>query len=111
MQKDDPLEILKVKKENAHVYKMPPMSTSEGHMVDDFKELIFRGDIKITIRGEQCIVYFINPDSSVFLVSIIDENIDKHIIRAVGSTRYFTLRAMTPEGIPGYYGVGMYITM
>lgn len=102
---DDSIELTKLNKENAHVYNLPPISTSIGHTVDDFQELIFRGDMKITIKGELCIVYFLNPDKTVFLISIINSDIDQFIKPASGSTRYYTLLAMTPEGKQSIYGV------
>ncbi len=102
---DDTIEIMKLRKENAHVYKLPPMTSSQGHTTDDFKELIFRGDVKITTKGDLCICYFLNPDQSVFLISVIEKDIEKFIQPAVGSTRYYTLRAMTPTGESGIYGI------
>jgi hypothetical protein len=53
---NDQIEVTKLLKENAHVYKLPPMSSSVGHVVDDFKDLIFRGDMKITVKGNLCIL-------------------------------------------------------
>ena len=102
---DDSIEIMKLRKENAHVYKLPPMTSSQGHTTDDFKDLIFRGDVKITVKGDLCICYFLNPDQSVFLISVIDKDIEKYIQPAVGSTRYYTLRAMTPQGESSIYGI------
>lgn len=99
------LEIMKLRKENAHVYKLPPMTSSKGHTVDDYTDLIFRGNMKITTKGDLCIVYFLNPDETVYLVSIINKDIDKYITQTQGSTRYFTLKAMSPQGEPGLYGV------
>lgn len=100
------LEILKLTKDDAHVYKMPPMSSSEGHTTDEFKDLIFRGKMKIFIKGEFVIVYFLNENNTVFLVSFVDENIEKCVTRARDSTRYFSLRAMNNMGEAGIYGLG-----
>lgn len=105
MEFEDQIEITKLSKDNVHVYKLPPMSSSVGHVVDDFKDLIFRGDMKITVKGNLCVVYFLNEDKSIFLISIINENIEQFVQEASGSTRYFTLKAMTVEGVPGIYGV------
>ena len=104
---EENLEILKLTKDDAHVYKIPPMSSSEGHTTDEFKELIFRGKMKMFIKGNFVIVYFLNENNSVFLVSIVDENIDNYITRARDSTRYFSFRAMNDKGEGGYYGLGI----
>ena len=59
-EEDDALEILKLKKENVHVFKLPPMSSSEGHIASDFMELIFKGQMKMSLKGEHMIIYFLN---------------------------------------------------
>ncbi len=100
------LDILKLTKDDAHVYKMPPMSSSEGHTTDEFKDLMFRGKMKMFIKGPFVIIYFLNENNSVFLVSFVDENIEKYVTRARDSTRYFSLRAMNEKGEAAYYGLG-----
>jgi hypothetical protein len=105
-EQDDELEILKLKKDDAHIYKLPPMSSSEGHTTGDFIDLQFRGKMKMTIKGAYCIVYFLNDDGSIFLVSIIDENIDRYIVRCKDSTRYFSIKALNEKMVPSWYGLG-----
>ena len=104
---DDPLEIFKMSKEDAHVYKLLPMSSSEGYSSEDFTELIFRGKMKMTVKGEYMIVYFLNKDNSIFYVCIIEENMDLTVSRARDSTRYFGLKAMNNLGVPAYIGLGI----
>ena len=103
---DENLEILKLTKDDSHIYKMPPMSSSEGHTTDEFKDLIFRGKMKMFVKGPFVIIYFLNENNTVFLVSFVDENIEKYVTRARDSTRYFSLRAMNDKGEAGYYGLG-----
>lgn len=105
MMADDTIEIQKLRKENAHVYRMPPMTSSSGHTLDDYSELIFKGNMKITVKGDFCIVYFLNPDESIFLISIINQDIEKYVLQTHGSTRYFTIKAMTPDKVVGVYGL------
>lgn len=105
---EDALEILKMTKDDAHIFKLPPMTSSEGHNVDDFQELIFKGKLKMTLKGEFMIIYLINPDNTVFLFSIVSENIDLSVTKAKGSSRYFTIKAINDKGIPSYVGLGMY---
>lgn len=106
---NESLEILKLTKDDAHIYKMPPMSSSEGHTTDEFRDLIFRGKMKMFVKGPFVIIYFLNENNTVFLVSFVDENIDKYVTRARDSTRYFSLRAMNDKGEAGYYGLGTII--
>jgi len=107
-EEDQSLEILKLTKDDAHVYKMPPMSSAEGHTTDEFKDLVFRGKMKIFIKGNFVIIYFLNENNTVFLVSFVDENIDKYVTRARDSTRYFSFRAMNEKGEAGIYGLGKF---
>jgi len=103
---EENLEILKLTKDDAHVYKLPPMSSSDGHTTDEFKDLMFRGKMKMYVKGPLVVIYFLNENNTVFLVSFVDENIDKYVTRARDSTRYFSLRGMNDKGEAGYYGLG-----
>jgi hypothetical protein len=105
-EEDENLEILKLTKDDAHVYKMAPMSSSEGHTTDEFRDLIFRGKMKMFFKGNFVIIYFLNENNTVFLVSFVDENIEKYVTRARDSTRYFSFRAMNDQGVAGFYGLG-----
>jgi len=105
---ENALEITKVKKDDAHVYKLPPMKTSEGHTTEDFSNLIFRGKMRMAIKDKFMLIYFYNSDGSVFLVSIIDENIEKYVIKVNGSSRYFTLKVFNKEGKLDFYGLGKF---
>jgi hypothetical protein len=105
---EDPLEIFKLSKDDAHLYKILPMSTSEGHTTNDFTDLIFRGKMKMTIKGEFVIIYFLNPTNTVAYVCLVNENVDKCVNRCKDSVRYFALRAMTEKGEPVYLGLGIF---
>lgn len=102
---DEALEFLKLKKEHAHVFKLPPMSSSEGHVANDFVELIFKGTMKMTLKGEMMIIYFLNPNNTVFLVSLIDENVERFVIPVRDSVRYFSIKAINDKGQAGWYGL------
>ncbi len=103
---EDDLEILKLKNERVHVFKLSAMSSSDGHTTSDFVDLIFKGMMKITIKGDYMIIYFLNQDNTIFVVSLIDENLDRFMIPCKDSSRYFSLRAMDAKGVPGWYGIG-----
>jgi hypothetical protein len=105
---DDILEMLKLTKDDAHLYKIPPMSSSEGHTTDEFKELIFRGKMKMFFKGDFVIIYFLNANNTVFMVSFVQEDIDKFVTRARDSTRYFSLKGINEKGEGGYYGLGSF---
>ena len=106
---EDNLEILKLKKENVHVFKLPPMSSSAGHVASDFVDLVFKGIMKMTLKGESMIIYFLNPNNTVYLVSLIDENVNRFVLDVTGSSRYFSIRAINEQGMASWYGVGKYI--
>ena len=104
---DDPLEIFKLSKEDAHVYKLLPMSSSEGYTSEDFVELVFRGKMRVSVKGENLFVYFINKDNTVAYASMVNENIDQCVMRTRDSTRYFGMRAVNDKGMPCYIGLGI----
>jgi hypothetical protein len=108
---DETLEIFKLTKEDAHLYKNVPMATSEGYLTPDFLEedLIFRGKLKISIKGEFALIYFINNNNTIAYVCLINEDIDKCVHRYKNSTRYFVLKVMNDKGIPMYVGLGISI--
>ena len=108
---DEELEINKLKKDDAHVFKIPPMSSSRGHTANDFQDenLIFRGKMVINQKGKNLLVVFINNDNTIFTAACIDENIEKHVLRAIDSTRYFSLKVFMNDG-PKWVGVGMLST-
>ena len=82
------------------------MSSSEGYTTSDFVDLIFKGTMKMTVKGEYMIIYFLNPDNSIFLVSIMDQNIERFMLETKDSVRYFAIKAMNSTGFPSWYGIG-----
>ncbi len=106
-EEDEAYEINKLKKDDAHVFKLPPMSSSRGHTTTDFQDenLIFRGKMLINQKGDNLIIAFINKDNTIFTAACLDENIDRHIVRATDSTRYFSLKVVMQDG-PKWVGVG-----
>jgi hypothetical protein len=105
-EEDDDLEILKLKKEHAHVFKLPPMSSSEGHVASDFVDLIFKGTMKMTLKGEHMLIYFLNNDNTIFLVSVVDNNVDRYVVPVRDSSRYFSIKAINDKGQAAWYGIG-----
>ena len=105
-QEEDQLEILKLKQENVHVFKLSSMSSSEGYTTSDFVDLVFKGPMKMVVKGDHMIIYFLNPNSSIFLVSIMDENFEKFMLEVKDSVRYFAIKAINETGFPSWYGIG-----
>ena len=103
---EEEIEILKLRKEDAHIFELPPMSSSEGHCAEDFKELIFRGEMKMFLKGDLMIIYFYNADKTIFRACVTDFNIDRIVTRAKNSSRYFTLKVINPDGTPAFVGLG-----
>ena len=104
MEKEDDIEILKLRDANLHVFELPPMTSSKGHTTSDFQKLIFKGMMKMTIKGKFMYIFFLNEDNSIFIVSIVDKNYEKYLLNT-DSSRYFSLRAMNPQGVPNWYGI------
>ena len=101
---EDELEILKHRDPNVHVFELPPMTSAKGHVASDFNKLVFKGMMKMTVKGKYMFIYFLNPNNTIFIVSIVDKNYEKFIINT-DSSRYFSVRAMNPEGKPSWYGI------
>ncbi len=80
MEKEDELEILKLRDPNVHVFSLPPMTSSKGHTTSDFTNLVFKGMMKMTVKGQYMFIYFLNPDNTIFIVSIVDANYEKFIL-------------------------------
>ena len=104
MEKEEEFEILKLRDPNVHVFELPPMTSAKGHLASDFNKLIFKGMMKMTVKGEYMYIYFLNPNNTIFLVSIVDSNYEKFVL-PTDSSRYFSLRAMNTQGIPNWYGL------
>ena len=111
LEEENDLEILKLKKESVHVFKLPPMSSSEGHVASDFIDLIFKGEMKMTLKGDHMIVYFLNPNNTIFLVSLVDENVERIVIPVRDSSRYFSIKAINEQGLANWYGIGIQIKL
>jgi hypothetical protein len=103
MNDEDEFEILKHRDPNVHVFELPPMSVN-GHSATDFQKLIFKGQMKMTCKGEYMFIYFLNEDNTTFLVSIVNENYEKLIFNT-DSSRYFSIKAMNAEGKKDWYGL------
>ena len=104
MEKEEEFEILKLRDPNVHIFELPPMSSSKGHLAADFNKLIFKGMMKMTVKGEYMFIYFLNPNNTIFIVSIVDYNYEKYIL-PTDSSRYFSIKAMNPQGVPSWYGL------
>ena len=104
MEKEEEFEILKLKDPNVHVFELPPMSTAKGHVTSEFQKLIFKGTMKMTVKGDNMFIYFLNPNNTIFIVSIVNYNYEKYIL-PTDSSRYFSIRALNPEGVANWYGL------
>jgi len=50
------------------------MSTSKGHYLDDWKEMIWEGGIKVVDKDNAMTLYFISKDNAIFAVCPVPEN-------------------------------------
>ena len=67
MEKEEEFEILKLRDPNVHVFELPPMSSAKGHLASEFNKLIFKGMMKMTVKGNYMFIYFLNPNNTIFL--------------------------------------------
>ena len=104
MEQEEELEILKLRDPNVHVFSLPPMTSSKGYLATDFTNLVFKGLMKMTVKGKYMFIYFLNENNTIFIVSIVDANYERFILNT-DSSRYFAIKAMNEQGIPNFYGV------
>ena len=62
--------------------------------------------MKITLKGDYMFIYLLNPNNTIFIVSIVDYNYEKYIL-PTDSSWYFSIRAMNQQGVPNCYGIAM----
>jgi hypothetical protein len=62
--------------------------------------------MKMFLKDDLMVIYFFNPDKTIFRACITDENIERVVTGVKDSSRYFTLKVITQEGTTSYVGLG-----
>lgn len=55
-----------VKTERVTIFKTPPVSTTKGFYLDDWKEMIWEGGVKVVEKNKVITVTFVGKDGKVF---------------------------------------------
>ncbi len=75
-------EYLILSKPSVCIFKIPPLNTSKGYMLGDWKEMIwegklkiiFTGTVRVTSKSDKITITYINPDKSIFAQAPIPAN-------------------------------------
>ncbi|CAD8043603.1 unnamed protein product [Paramecium primaurelia] len=97
--------VLLVKQQQVCLFKIPPVSSSKGYYLDDWKEMFWEGGIKLTEKGGQLTLYFIDKNTSAVQTFVnFPDNPYQAIEKTVDSQRGYAIRLVTPTG--GHQWVG-----
>lgn len=80
------------KTERVTIFKIPPLSSSKGFYLDDWKEMIWQGGVKVTEKDKVITVTFIAKDGKVFASSKIPSNHNEAIVKTLDSSRGYAVR-------------------
>jgi hypothetical protein len=84
---------------------MPPLSQSKGFYLDDWKEMIWEGGVKVTEKNKVITVTFIGKDGKVFATTKVPPKITDAIVKTSDSSRGYAVRLDNPKG--GYIWIGV----
>ncbi|GMH79675.1 hypothetical protein TrST_g7905 [Triparma strigata] len=87
---------------NAHVFKLPPRSSSAGWRGADWTEEVWQGLVKVVERGGKCAIILVSEEGVTFAVCPVKEGA---VDRCVDSSRYFVLRIENAQGRHMFIGL------
>ncbi|KAM3130107.1 Adaptin ear-binding coat-associated protein 1 [Paramecium bursaria] len=91
--------VLFLKTQQVCLFKLPPLSTSKGYYLDDWKEMFWEGGCKLTEKGGQLFLHFIDQNTqSVQTTVILPEDPYQALQKTVDSQRGYAVRLTTPTG-------------
>ncbi|CAE7252054.1 NECAP1 [Symbiodinium pilosum] len=79
---------------DAKVYQVPPATSAAGHRAADWKEAIWRGNVRIVARGKTLTIRLLdNGADSLFAQCVIPNGEHElYVERVVDSSRYWVLK-------------------
>ena len=102
----DSLELVHCHKtERVTIFKIPLLSSSKGFYLDDWKEMIWEGGVKVTQKNKVITVTFIGKDGKIFASTKIPPNHNEAIMKTLDSSRGYAVRLQNPKG--GYLWIGV----
>ncbi|GMH57451.1 hypothetical protein TrLO_g15147 [Triparma laevis f. longispina] len=87
---------------NAHVFKLPPRSSSAGWRGADWTEEVWQGLVKVVEREGKCAIILVSEEGVTFAVCPVKEGA---VDRCVDSSRYFVLRIENAQGRHMFIGL------
>lgn len=84
---------------------MPPLSTTKGYYLDDWKDMIWEGGVKVTEKNRVIRISFVDKHGKVFGETKVPENYKDAIVKTTDSSRGYAVRLENPKG--GYVWVGV----
>jgi hypothetical protein len=102
---ESPELVLCHKEERVTIFKIPPLSTSKGYYLDDWKEMIWEGGVKVTEKNRVLKISFIDKNKKLFGETKVPANYKEAIVKTNDSSRGYAVRLENPKG--GYIWVGV----
>ncbi len=93
------------KTERVTIFKIPPLATSKGYYLDDWKEMIWEGGVKVTEKNGSSKIAFIDKQGKLFGETKVPPNYKEAIVKTIDSSRGYAVRLENPRG--GYLWVGV----
>ena len=85
------------------VYKAPTRTSADGYRADAFPpQHMWQGKLKIVVKGREACIFLIDANNAVFAACPVTEG---SVEPCVGSSRYFVLKIVNPQGKHAYIGL------
>ncbi|CAL1126872.1 unnamed protein product [Cladocopium goreaui] len=96
---DPDVEYVLLNKRDAKVYQVPPAASASGHKAADWKEAIWRGNVRIVGRGKELTIRLLDSGSgSLFAQCVIPEGAyERYVERVLDSSRYWVLKIVNGQ--------------
>merc|ERR1712137_1503138 len=86
-------------RDRACLFKIPPLSVAKGHYLDQWKEMVWEGIVRVVDNNDRLRIDFLFKDSKkIYAQSPIPSNHQEAIQRCVDSSRGFAVRLQNPNG-------------
>jgi hypothetical protein len=102
---ESPELVLCNKTERVTIFKIPPLATSKGYYLDDWKEMIWEGGVKVTEKNRLLKIAFVDKHGKVFGETKVPHNYKEAIVKTNDSSRGYAVRLENPKG--GFLWVGV----
>lgn len=104
---DEDLEYTLLNKKDCQVYEVPPSVRATGHKADEWTNLLMRGNLQVTAKGNTCYIKLLAAENQIFAVCPVNPvRIEQSVERTIDSSRYFVLRVIGPSGQHAFIGMG-----